>query len=440
MRARSVALAAITTVALLATQVVAAYAAAPASERYIVLLRPDADARGIVTALEHAHGFTSDFRYEALKGFAARLTPSQLALVRTHPAVAVVSADQTVEAVGSVPLAAGETAPTGVRRIDAASTTSASAASTVSVAVIDTGVSLAHPDLNAVSGKNCVTAGASANDDNGHGSHVAGTIAARNTGSGVVGVAPNTTVYAVKVLNSAGSGTWAQVICGIDWVTANGPSLGIKVANMSLGGSGSSDTNCGYSNGDALHQAICRSTAAGITYAVAAGNSGVSLAGQVPAAYPEVLAVTAMADSDGVSGGAGPRPTCRTSESDDSYATFSNYAVSSGAQSHTVAGPGVCIYSTWLNGGYNTISGTSMATPHLTGTIALCFGSGGVAGPCAGLTPASVIQRIRTDAQAHATATNGFAGDPSRPLRGRCHRRHRPATIRSSTVASRRAR
>src|SRR5436190_2014939 len=338
MRARSVALAVATTVALLATQVVAAYAAAPAGERYIVLLRPDADAHGIVTALEHAHGFTSDFRYEAIKGFAARLTPSQLALVRSHPAVAVVSADQTVEAVGSVPLAAGETAPTGVRRIDAASTTSASAASTVAVAVIDTGVGLAHPDLNAVSGKNCVTAGASANDDNGHGSHVAGTIAARNTGSGVVGVAPNTTVYAVKVLNSAGSGTWAQVICGIDWVTANGPSLGIKVANMSLGGSGSSDTNCGYSNGDALHQAICRSTAAGITYAVAAGNSGVSLAGQVPAAYPEVLAVTAMADSDGVRAGAGPRPACRTSEPGCSYATVSNYAVSSGAHRHTFAG------------------------------------------------------------------------------------------------------
>src|SRR2546430_15736181 len=113
MRARSVALAAIATVALLATQVLAAYAAAPASERYIVLLRPDADARGIVTALEHAHGFTSDFRYEALKGFAARLTPSQLALVRTHPAVAVVSADQTVEAgaTGSPP--AREPAPAG---------------------------------------------------------------------------------------------------------------------------------------------------------------------------------------------------------------------------------------------------------------------------------------------------------------------------------------
>src|SRR2546430_12791736 len=123
MRARSVALAVATTVALLATQVVAAYAAAPAGERYIVLLRPDADARGIVTALEHAHGFTSDFRYEALKGFAARLTPSQLALVRRHPAVAVVSADQTVEAVGSVPLAPGETAPTGVGRLHAPSPT-----------------------------------------------------------------------------------------------------------------------------------------------------------------------------------------------------------------------------------------------------------------------------------------------------------------------------
>src|SRR5437879_12121101 len=108
MRARSVALAVATTVALLATQVVAAYAAAPAGERYIVLLRPDADARGIVTALEHAHGFTSDFRYEALKGSAPRLTQSHLALVRSHPPLAVARPAQTSRATGGVPTAAAE--------------------------------------------------------------------------------------------------------------------------------------------------------------------------------------------------------------------------------------------------------------------------------------------------------------------------------------------
>ena len=102
---------------------------------------------------------------------------------------------------------------------------------------------------------------------------MAGTIAARNNGSGVVGVAPNTKLYAVKVLNSSGNGTASQVICGIDWVTANASSLGIKVVNMSLGGGGPPVQSCSTTT-DAEHKAICRSTEAGVTYVVAAGNSG----------------------------------------------------------------------------------------------------------------------------------------------------------------------
>jgi subtilisin family serine protease len=397
-----------------------AAAASQPTQRYIVVWADSVDPDTETDDFERLANAKADFRYShAIKGFAAALNSSQLAVLSRHPKVKFVSPDEEVHAIGSVPIVAGDSAPTGVRRIDAASTTNASEASTVGVAVIDTGIQLNHPDLNAVAGKNCITSGASPSDDNGHGTHVSGTIGARNNGAGVVGVAPGTTLYAVKVLNAQGSGSWGQVICGIDWVTANAGTLNIKVASMSLGGGGSNDNNCGNSNFDALHQAICRSTAAGVTYVVAAGNSGANFAGDAPASYPEALTVTAMSDSDGLAGGTGGAPTCRTGETDDASATFSNFAAAATEQNHTVAGPGVCIRSTWLNGGYNTISGTSMATPHVSGTVALCIGSGGAAGPCSGMAPAQIIQKIRADAQARATVSNGFSGDPLHPVSGR---------------------
>ncbi len=393
-------------------------------QSWIVVYGDSVDAKAKTKHLESKHGFASDFRYgSALKGFAAKLTATQLAAVRSDPDVAFVQEDGSVEAVGFAPVRTGETVPTGVRRIEAATAITAHQASTVSVAVIDTGVDLSHPDLNAVSGTNCVSPASAAQDDNGHGSHVSGTIAANNTGAGVIGVAPGTPVVAVKVLDAGGSGTFAQVICGIDWVTAHTTAFNIKVANMSLGGSGQNDNNCGNTNGDAMHKAICNSTAAGVTYAVAAGNSATNFKNLVPAAYPEVLTVTAMSDSDGAPGGTGGAPTCRTGETDDSFATFSNFASSrdATAQGHTIAGPGVCILSTWLASGYNTISGTSMATPHVAGTVALCIGNGGLAGPCSGLAPAQVIQKLRSDAAAHTTATPayGFKGDPAHPVKNK---------------------
>src|SRR5207248_5113731 len=111
------------------------------------------------------------------------------------------------------------------------------------------------------------------------------------------------------------------------WVTANAAALNIKVANMSLTGNGKSDNNCGNTNNDAEHQAICKSVAAGVTYVAAAGNNSNGFAGYTPAAYPEVLTVTAMTDTDGTPGGVGPAP-CIKGQADDTYATYSNYAVS----------------------------------------------------------------------------------------------------------------
>ena len=380
----------------------------PAAGDYIVVLHDDArDVPGLAAAHARAYGVGVSQHYEhALKGYAATIPNARLGDIRRDPRVAFVSEDRPVQAVG-------QTLPTGINRIDGElSSHIASNSWNIAVAVIDTG-SGPHADLNIAGGKNC-TGGSpkSFGDGNGHGTHVAGTIGAINNTSGVVGGAPGIPIYSVRVLNSQGSGTWSTVICGIEWVTANAASLKIKVANMSLGGGGADDGNCGNSNNDALHKAICASVAKGVTYTVAAGNDNLDFAGFVPAAYDEVLTVTALADFNGQPGG-GAAATCRPG-ADDMAADFSNFtAPGSADQGHTIAAPGVCIFSTWKGGGYNTISGTSMASPHAAGAAALCIGTG----KCTG-TPAAVIDRLRLDASVQPFGY-GFLGDPGNPIGGR---------------------
>ena len=391
------------------------------ANRYIVIYEDDHN-RGVraeTDQREDALGFTARKRYnQVLDGFAAKLAPSQLRALERDPEVALVTEDRRVAMTAGVPLAPGEsTPPTGVRRIRAATTATTREASGVNVAVIDTGIQLDHADLNAVDGVDCIEPGTPATDGNGHGTHVAGTIGAKNDGAGVVGVAPGTKTYAVRVLDNNGSGSWSSVICGIDWVTANAEALDIGVANMSLGGLGPAVRSC-ESTTDALHQAICGATDAGVNFVVAAGNNGWDFdytnGPNVPAVYPEVLTVTAVSDSDGESAGGGGSPGCRSSEQDDTPASFSNYATTGAAQAHTIAAPGVCIRSTWTGSGYETISGTSMAAPHMAGIVALCQNEAGVNGECAGKNPAQVITHLRARAGDHNAAEPdyGFLGDP----------------------------
>jgi subtilisin len=409
-------MAAVTGVALLAAP--AARAAVPSP--YVVVYKHTVTSVDATTdSLQRGLGFRSSFRYgDALKGFAASLDPQQLTAIRSDPQVDFVEPDIPFMAAGMTALTGGETEPVGIRRIGAATTTLVHSPSGANVAVLDTGIDLANSDLDAVSGINCVKSGTAAKDDNGHGTNVAGIIAAKDQGAGVVGVAPGTKLYAVKVLAKSGMGTLSEILCGINWVTANAAALNIQVANMSLTGSGQNDNNCGNTNRDAEHQAICASTAAGVTYVAAAGDGSTNFAGSIPAAYPEVLTVTAMTDTDGISGGLGPAA-CIRKQADDAYASYSNYAVSITDQAHTIAAPGTCVVSDGLGGGTSTYWGTSQAAPHVAGTVALCLNDGGTAGPCAGLSSAEVGARVRADAAADATTSNGFAGDPLRPVAGK---------------------
>ena len=277
----------------------------------------------------------------ALRGFAVNASEQGVANMKANNAnIAYCEQDQVVTAGpiradaapsgGTQPL---QETPWGIARVNGG------AAGTFATAwVIDTGIDFTHPDLNVdtARSRNFVEREDSALDLNGHGTHVAGTIAAYDNTIGVIGVAPGARVVAVRVLNRRGSGTNSGVIAGIDYVAANGQAG--DVANMSLGGGVST----------ALDTAVINAAKNGVRFALAAGNESDNANNHSPARANGANVFTVSSFAIG-----------------DKWSSFSNY----GNPPIDFAEPGSSIKSTWLNGGYNTISGTSMATPHLAGLL-----------------------------------------------------------------------
>jgi hypothetical protein len=393
--------------------------------RYIVVLKDSANADA-VAGKASTLGATVDSLFGSVNTLVVSLPLLRLGSLQRDPRVAFVTPDRPVRLFDN---AAGTGAtggvPSGVMRIGAAPVANvAGPAKKAAVAIVDTGI-MPRADLNVVGGYDCANdllgdllggGGGATKDNNGHGTHVSGIVAAKDTGQGVVGVSPGTPLYAVRVFSSFGSGSLSNVVCGLNWVAQNAAADNIKVVNMSLGGTGTDDGHCGTTDQDAFHAAVCRVTASGVTVVVAAGNDGGDLAKSVPADYDEVLAVTAMADFDGKPGGLFQgTSTCSTKGTDDTAATFSDYAVPGTPDAeHVIAAPGVCITSTWNDGAFKSISGTSMASPHVAGLVARCID----AGPCAGLSPAQIVAKLRADAAARP-ADQGFLGDSHKPVDGK---------------------
>jgi subtilisin len=357
----------------------AAPAAAPASGeipdatgRYIVMLRSGSDTAAVVERARKRNGVKADSSYtRAFRGFAAKLDTKQKSELLADPNVIAVVPD------GVTHLAA-QTIPTGVQRVGGLTNPIARIDGTdqrvdADIAIVDTGIT-AHPDLNVAGGYNCSTSDRSAwRDKENHGTHVAGTVGALDNGIGVVGVAPGARVWGVKILNDDGNGLISWYVCGLDWILAqrdpNDASRPLfEAVNMSVTKDGTDDRNCGLTKWDPLHQAICRVVAGGIPVVVAAGNNSRNAAANIPASYDEVITVSALADTDGRSGGLGGNRCYSWGgyDKDDTFGDFSNY----GGDVDIIA-PGKCILSTVPGPGYSYMSGTSMATPAVAGAVAL---------------------------------------------------------------------
>jgi subtilisin family serine protease len=314
--------------------------------RKIVVFEPEIVNEPAQEALLRAVGAIIVKNLPLITGKAILLPPQAEAVLGTIPGVVRIDPDVIVEAYKGPPSdkvkppkesepPPEQYLPWGIDRIDAELVWETSTGTGVKVAIIDTGIDLDHPDLkaNIKDNVNIINSRKTGDDDHGHGTHVAGTVAAIDNEIGVVGVAPQAELYAVKALDRKGSGFLSDVIAGLEWCIAND----MQVVNMSLGTSVEVQS---------LHDAVIAVNEAGIIQVASAGNEYGGPVGY-PAAYDEVIAVSAT-------------------DNTDTIADFSSVG-----PKVELAAPGVNIPSTWKGGDYKTISGTSMAAPHVTGTIAL---------------------------------------------------------------------
>jgi subtilisin len=330
-------------------------------------------------------------------------------------------------------LGGDQTVPNGVQRIGAADFQVGSSDDVldyadINVAVVDTGIDLENSDLNVVGGVDCtqppemgwsstlpllgaapfqIQAYDSAGwaeyrnpdatgyeDGMGHGTHVSGILGARDDDRGVVGVAPNVSLWSVRVLDGNGGGTLDSIVCGLNWIHDHRDITNIEVVNMSLGGSAGTmvmdhEYPCHVDGAslylppitelfdDPIHEAICQLYDDGIVVVVAAGNGAEDAGTSIPAAYPEVFTVSNLVDTDGLPGGLGGRvdtTACPFGGYDDMLFSYLNFTLdrqysSFNGYSVDFAAPGTCVLST-VPGGFAGFTGTSMASPHVAGVVA----------------------------------------------------------------------
>ncbi len=342
-------------------------------DRYIVVFKESVKhPHEFTDEIVRTHGGTVHYRYQhALKGFAATLPERALQGIRRNPNVEYIEPD----GIAMINTTQSPAPSWGLDRIDqrnlplSNSFTYTNNGTGVTVYIIDTGIRTTHNEFGgrASHGWDFVNNDPDASDCNGHGTHVAGTV-----GGATYGVAKGCNLVAVRVLNCSGSGSWSGIIAGIDWVTAQHNSTGnTAVANMSLGGG----------SNNAVNTAVSNSIADGVVYAVAAGNSSANACNYSPASTTNAITVGATTSSD-------------------ARASYSNYG-----SCLDIFAPGSSIKSAWhtKNNATKTISGTSMASPHVAGVAALYLQSNPTA------TPATVASALTSNATS-GKVTNPGAG------------------------------